>query len=77
MAMRCDIREPYILKAMGEACSQARALKGHLREGDRHEIADRILEIAGTGETSIDKLVSFAIADFGEGSLFGPPLRLS
>ena len=69
--MTCDIRKPYILKAMGRACSEVKATKGHLHEGDRHEIADRILAKAAAGETSIDKLVSFATADHAEVLIFG------
>jgi hypothetical protein len=69
--MTCDIRKPYILKAMGRACSEVRAAKGHLQEGDRHEIADRILAKAASGETSIDKLVSFATADHTEVLILG------
>ena len=59
--MACDIREPYILKAMGRACSHVAQSKGHIREDERHDIADRIVARASAGETSVDKLVEFAI----------------
>jgi hypothetical protein len=61
--MGCDIREPYILKAMGRACSHVAASKGHIRQDERNDIADRIVAKASAGETSIEKLVEFAIAD--------------
>ena len=61
--MACDIREPYILKAMGRACSHVTAAKGHIRDEERNDIADRIVARASAGETSVDKLVEFAIAD--------------
>jgi hypothetical protein len=35
--------------------------KGHIREDERHDIADRIVARASAGETSVDKLVEFAI----------------
>jgi hypothetical protein len=59
--MRCDIREPYILKAMGRACSRVVARKGYIGEDERHDIAERIVAGASAGETSIEKLVAFAI----------------
>jgi hypothetical protein len=59
--MRCDIREPYILKAMGRACSHVVAHKGYIGEDERHDIAERIVAGASAGETSIEKLVAFAI----------------
>jgi hypothetical protein len=62
VAMGCDIREPYILKAMGRACSHVAASKGHIRKDERHDIADRIVAKASAGETSVEKLVEFAIA---------------
>ncbi|MFZ5672615.1 MAG: hypothetical protein ACOZAM_06585 [Pseudomonadota bacterium] len=59
--MRCDIREPYILKAMGQACSQIMAERGHIQEIERRDIADRIVARASEGETDIDRLVAFAM----------------
>jgi hypothetical protein len=59
--MPCDIREPYVLKAMGQACSQVAASKGYLGENDRHDIADRIIAGVSAGETSVEKLVSLAV----------------
>jgi 6-phosphofructokinase len=64
--MGCDIREPYILKAMGRACSHVAASKGHIRQDERDDIADRIVAKASTGETSIDKLVEFAVGPEAE-----------
>ncbi len=61
--MKCDIRDPYILKAMGRACSQVLANKGYIGEMERQDIADRILAGASAGETSIEKLVAFAVTD--------------
>jgi hypothetical protein len=60
-AMACDIREPYILKAMGRAYSHIAASRGHIRQDERDSIADRIVAKASAGETSVDKLVEFAI----------------
>jgi hypothetical protein len=60
--MRCDIREPYILKAMGRACSHVVASKGYIGHDERHDIADRIVAEASAGETDIERLVEFAIA---------------
>lgn len=60
--MGCDIREPYILKAMGQACSYVAASKGHIRQEERDDIADRIVARASAGETSIEKLVEFAVS---------------
>jgi len=59
--MRCDIREPHVLKAMGEACAQVMASKGYLNENDRRNIADRIVAGASAGETRIEKLVVLAV----------------
>ena len=61
--MRCDIREPYVLKAMGKACAQLAASKGYLSEADRHSIADRIIAGASAGETCVDELVSLALIE--------------
>ncbi|WP_119271203.1 hypothetical protein [Taklimakanibacter deserti] len=60
--MTCDIREPYILKAMGKACSHVIASKGYIGENERHDIADRIVAEASAGETNIERLVQFAVA---------------
>ena len=59
--MGCDIREPYILKAMGRACSYVAASRGHIRQDERDDIADRIVARASAGETSVEKLVEFAV----------------
>ena len=59
--MRCDIREPYVLKAMGKACAQLTASKGYLNDADRHHIADRIIAGVSAGETCVDQLVSLAL----------------
>ena len=64
--MRCDIRDPHVLKAMGKACAQVMASKGHLDENDRCNIADRIVAGASAGETRIEKLVVLAVMDFRE-----------
>jgi len=64
--MRCDIREPHVLKAMGEACAQVMASKGYLNENDRRNIADRIVAGASAGETRIEKLVVLAVMDSRE-----------
>ena len=64
--MRCDIREPHVLKAMGEACAQVMASKGYLDENDRRNIADRIVAGASAGETRIEKLVVLAVMDSRE-----------
>ena len=64
--MGCDIREPYILKAMGRACSFVAASKGHIRQDERDDIADRIVAKASAGETSVEKLVEFAIGPDSE-----------
>ena len=61
--MTLDLREPFILKAMGLACSHIIAGKGYIGDDERHDIADRIVERASAGETDIDKLVEFAVAD--------------
>jgi hypothetical protein len=61
--MPCDIREPYVLKAMGKACSQLAASKGYLDENDRHGIADRIIAGVSAGETSVERLVDLAVAN--------------
>jgi len=61
--MTLDLREPFILKAMGLACTQVISSKGFIGDGERHDIAERIVERASTGETDIDKLVEFAVAD--------------
>ena len=61
--MRCDIREPYVLKAMGKACAQLMASKGYLNEDDRDHIADQIVAGGSAGETSVDGLVALAIPD--------------
>jgi hypothetical protein len=63
MIMRCDIREPYVLKAMGKACVQLMASKGYLNEADRRHIADRIVAGASAEETSVDGLVALALID--------------
>lgn len=60
--MPCDIREPYILKAMGKACSVVIANKGHIDDIERRDIADRIVSRASDGETSIENLVAFAVS---------------
>jgi hypothetical protein len=59
--MRCDIREPYVLKAMGKACAEIMASKGHLNDNDRCDIADRIVAGASAGETSVENLVALAL----------------
>ena len=64
--MRCDIREPHVLQAMGKACAEVMASKGHLDENDRRNIADRIVAGASAGETRIEKLVVLAVMDFRE-----------
>ena len=61
--MRCDIREPYVLKAMGKACAQLAARKGYLDEADRHHIADRIVAAVAAGETCVDGLVALALIE--------------
>lgn len=63
--MTCDIREPYILKAMGRACSQVIANKGYIADVERHDIADRIVSRASAGETNIERLVAFAVSNPG------------
>lgn len=63
--MRCDIREPYILKAMGQAFSQVVTDKGYIGEYERQDIADRIVAGASAGETSVERLVAFAIDGSG------------
>lgn len=60
--MGCDIREPYILKAMGKAYSHVVTSKGYIGEDERHDIADRIVAGASAGETNVDRLVEFAVA---------------
>jgi hypothetical protein len=60
--MTCDIREPYILKAMGRAYSHVVASKGYIGDDERHDIADRIVAEASAGGTDIERLVEFAIA---------------
>ena len=61
--MRFDLREPFILKAMGRACSHVIEGKGYIGDEERHDIADRIVARASAGETDIDKLVEFAVSD--------------
>jgi hypothetical protein len=61
--MGCDIRETYMLKAMGRAYSSVVARKGYIGEDERHDIADRIVAGASAGETDVEKLVELAIAD--------------
>ena len=61
--MPCDIREPYVLKAMGKACAQLTASKGYLDDNDRHNIADRIIANVSAGETSVERLVALAVVD--------------
>jgi hypothetical protein len=56
-----DIREPYVLKAMGQACSRVAASKGYLDESDRHDIADRIVAGVTAGETNVERLVTLAV----------------
>ena len=59
--MSCDIREPYVLQAMGKACAQVIASKGYLAQTDRDFIADQIV----TGKASLE------FAPFGP-ERFGP-----
>jgi len=61
--MTVDLREPFILKAMGLACTQVISSKGYIGDGGRHDIAERIVERASTAERDIDKLVLFAVAE--------------
>jgi len=61
--MTCDIREPYVWKAMGRACSQVIARQGYIGEVERHDIADRIISKASDGETDVERLVAFAVSD--------------
>jgi hypothetical protein len=60
--MACDIREPYILKAMGKACSKVMTDRGYIEAIERRDIADRIVARASEGETNIDRLVAFAMS---------------
>jgi hypothetical protein len=59
--MRCDIREPFMLKAMGRAYSYVVASKGYIGEDERQDIADRIVAGASAGVTNVDRLVEFAV----------------
>lgn len=59
--MGCDIREPYVLKAMGTAYRQVVTSKGYILKDERQEIADRIVADAAAGETDIERLVAHAI----------------
>jgi hypothetical protein len=61
--MPCDIREPYVLQAMGKACAQIIASKGYLAQTDRDYIADQIVTGATAGETSVERLVALAVVD--------------
>ena len=61
--MSVDLREPFILKAMGRACSHVIAGKGYIGEDERHDIADRIVARASDGETDVDRLVEFAVSE--------------
>ena len=61
--MTLDVREPFILKARGLACTQVISSKGYIGDDERHDIAERIVERASTGESDIDKLVEFALAE--------------
>jgi hypothetical protein len=63
MAMSCDIREPYVLQAMGKACAQIAASKGYLAKADRDYIADQIVTGASAGETNVNRLVALAVGD--------------
>jgi hypothetical protein len=63
MAMSCDIREPYVLQAMGKACAQITASKGYLAKADRDYIADQIVTGASAGETNVNRLVALAVGD--------------
>lgn len=59
--MPCDIREPYVLQAMGKACALVIANKGYLAQTDRDHIADEIVTGASAGETNVDRLVDLAV----------------
>jgi len=61
--MSCDIREPYILQAMGKACAYVTASKGYLAKADRDYIADQIVNGASAGETNVNRLVARAVGD--------------
>ena len=61
--MPCDIREPYVLQAMGKACAQVVASKGYLAQTDRNHIADQIVTGVSAGETSVERLVALAVVD--------------
>ena len=61
--MPCDIREPFVLQAMGKACAQIIASKGYLAQADRDHIADQIVTSASAGETSVERLVALAVVD--------------
>jgi len=37
--------------------------KGYIGGDERHDVAERIVERASTGESDIDKLVEFALAE--------------
>jgi len=63
MAMSCNIREPYVLQAMGKACAQIAATKGYLAKADRDYIADQIVTGASAGETNVNRLVALAVGD--------------
>ena len=61
--MSCDIREPFILRAMGKACAYVTASKGYLAKADRDYIADQIVTGASAGETNVNRLVARAVGD--------------
>jgi hypothetical protein len=71
--MSCNIREPYVLQAMGKACAQIIASKGYLAKADRDYIADQIVTGASAGETSVNRLVALAVGD--PASKYYVPLR--
>ena len=64
--MSCDIREPFILQAMGKACAYITASKGYLAKADRDYIADQIVTGASAGETNVNRLVARAVGDPAE-----------
>jgi hypothetical protein len=76
MTMLCNIREPYVLQAMGKACAQIIASKGYLAKADRDQIADQIVISASAGVTNVNRLVALALGD-SEGNYVSlqPPVR--
>jgi hypothetical protein len=76
MTMSCNIREPYVLQAMGKACSQIATSKGYLAKADRDHIADQIVIGASAGVTNVNRLVALAIGDQGSNYVsLRPPVR--